>query len=298
MFPRTRPDPLQRHTRTTLDTQPNLRILDVGFGWGRLLGGLLAFPGYITTHLEYVGCEPTSELLESSKAEMGNLQAQMLGGGRFEDIVGAVSFSTWEELLHLRRSYFDYVYLVNVLHHVSAVDIPELFTNIFKLVRDDGYLVIHDFFFGAPSPERWDVSKYCDDGVFYGPQHVSALFTMASSQTGVYRVMRRGGLLGHYDLFTFILQFANDLAKSGPTSDFSFTVDIPTALNVILQDLATVSAGGLDQCSRNHAARIACGHDALRKSTWRTRLAVPPADFAAEKWLLTMAPPRFPPQMS
>lgn len=289
LFPRVR-DP-KAVDQTGEDLSPALHILDVGCGWGRLLGGLLGFPSHLTLEIEWVGCEPTAALLDESKRQVADLE-DLLQGQRFKDRLGAVAFATWDELLSSRRNYFDYAYLVNVLHHIQPADIPNVFAAIFGLMKPGGYLVIHDFFFGQPEEGR-EYTKYCEDSIFLGPHHVSALFATSSSRTGVYRIMRRGRQPAYYDLFTFVLEFAHDLGKQERGGDFSFTVDLPSALGVVLDDLKKESQASADAWRHSHAARIEKAMADLQASKWATRMGIHDAVFAASQWLNVMRCPTF-----
>jgi SAM-dependent methyltransferase len=270
---------------------PTLHILDVGCGWGRLLGGLLGFPPHLTMEIEWVGCEPTAALLDISRRQVAELE-DLLKGQHFKDRLAAVAFATWDELLTSRRSYFDYAYLVNVLHHIQPADIPNVFAAIFSLMKPGGYLVIHDFFFGQPDVGH-EYAKYCEDGIFLGPHHVSALFATSTSRTGVYRIMRRGRRPAYYDLFTFVLEFAHDLGKQEPAGDFSFTVDLPSALGVVLDDLRKESQASVHAWRHGHAARIEKAIIDLEASRWATRIGVHDVVFAASRWLNVMQCPAF-----
>ncbi|GAI48859.1 unnamed protein product, partial [marine sediment metagenome] len=178
-----------------------LSILDAGCGWGRLLVGLLSFPRHITRHLHYTGCEQTKSDLKHTKERVNELEKSILGREKFSDYFLGIDFDTWDELKK-KEVEFDFVYLVNVLHHVQPSEIPHLFSDIMTLTKDGGYLIIHDFFFGDPLAE-YDLSKYCDSCVFFDPNHVSAFFAIASTQAGLYRKMRRTSQSGKvYDLFT------------------------------------------------------------------------------------------------
>jgi hypothetical protein len=269
LFPRTKPSRIWSHT--IHDTQPNLYILDAGCGWGRLLAGLLSFPRYITKHLHYTGCEPTQSDVEQSKKRISELEESLLGQDKFSDYFLGTDLDTWDNLKKGGRE-FDFIYLINVLHHVKPSEIPHLFSDIMTLTKDGGYLVIHDFFFGEPEAE-FDLSKYCDNCVFFGPNHVSAFFAMASTQTGLYRKMRRTSQNGKvYDLFTFILNFANELSKSQYENsvwydDYFSYLDIPAALDISLSDILAMPKvlGNVEWFSRYHAYVASCHSDLRQK---------------------------------
>jgi SAM-dependent methyltransferase len=213
LFPRKSPEEVKLWTHTIHNTQPDLNVLDIGCGWGRLIGGLLSFPIHFTRHIYYTGCEPTEDDLQYNKRRLQKLEKSLCGQKKFKDYFAGIDFATWDKLKEGRYD-FDFVYMVNVLHHVKPSEVPNLFMDIAKIVKDKGYLIIHDFFFDRPLL-KFDIAKYCMNSVFFGPNHLSAFFAMASTQTGVYRKMRRMSKTGFiYDLFTFILHFDNELSKS------------------------------------------------------------------------------------
>ena len=212
IFPRTKPKAGQQWSHAPTDTQPRLKILDLGCGGVRLLAGMLAFPEHLLRHFEYAGCKPTAIAIEQAKVKLAEVERQVLGKRKFSDVLSGVTFGTWDEY-EKRESAFDFVYMINVLHHIPPQDFPSVFSNVARVIKDGGYLIIHDFYF-ADTKTRYDLSKYCEGCVFFGPQHVSSFFTMASTQTGIYRTMRRGSSgSGFYDLFTFVLHFEMELSK-------------------------------------------------------------------------------------
>ena len=80
---------------------------------------------------------------------------------------------------------------------------------------------------------------YCNEAVFLSPRHLTALFGMASTQTGLYRTVHRQGAAGSYDLFTFILHLENELAHAsseGSTwgDDYWSYLDAVAALDVVV----------------------------------------------------------------
>jgi cyclopropane fatty-acyl-phospholipid synthase-like methyltransferase len=132
MFPRKPGEPPFGDLSTT---QPDLCLLDVGCGWGRLLGSLLAFPKYFTQHVSYIGCEPTDAQARLSKEEMNRLQFEISKSAAFDEGLAEWDVLSWESLKARARS-FDFVYLVNVLHHIPPNDLPRVFGEISTLMKD------------------------------------------------------------------------------------------------------------------------------------------------------------------
>lgn len=284
MFRRSRPDVFLWHS--PVDTQPELRILDVGCGWGRLLGGLAVYPPYITQRLHYVGCEESRQTLEANVVTYQDILDSMSEDERLENRLASVEFATWDDLLDKGEDIFDYVYLVNVLHHVPPMEIPNVYRQIFSLVKEDGYLIIHDFFFDAYD-SNIDLQRYCENSVFFSPRHVSAFFSMASTQTGLYRTIPRWGTDGRYCLFTLVLQFSNELSKDAfRHKDDFFTYEylpagIYASLVEIAHDLAKVKES--DWFSRYYSL-ILSARDSVRER-WKYQLQDSIAVNVAERWL-------------
>lgn len=233
--------PGQLWSGTTADTVPRLKILDLGCGGVRLLAGMLAFPEHLLRHFEYAGCEPTAIEIKKAKIQVAEIERQLLGQGKFSDVLSGVTFGTWDKY-RSHANTFDFVYMINVLHHIPPEDFPSVFCNIARVIKDGGYLIIHDFYFADPRT-YYDLSKYCDGCVFFGPQHVSSFFAMAPAQTGIYRTMRRGSSAhGFYDLFTFVLHFENELSKKAYNEsvwydDYFSYLEIPSGIHASLEDI-------------------------------------------------------------
>jgi SAM-dependent methyltransferase len=249
LFPN-RPDRPTLWSGTPADTMPKLRVLDFGCGWGRCLGGMTYFSPHISRAIEYIGCERSNEELKHFSEDTGKLEQKLLGGRSFGDVLGGVKFSTWDEVRATGFNAFDYVYLVNVLHHIPTIEIPGLLEAFSSLLKDGGFLIVHDLSLELDQgSEAINYSFYCKESVFLGPEHLTALFAMASANTGRYRRIRRERHGKRYDLFTFVINFTGELSKAGHANDmfgdeyFSFSCDMPAALDHCLSDIQLSLAG-------------------------------------------------------
>lgn len=219
---------------TPHDTICDLKLLDVGCGWGRLLAGLTYFPKHITEHINYIGCEPSEKDIEYNKIELLNFEKTLSNSDTIKNRFNSINFTTWDELLKKTTEPFDYIFIVNTLHHIAPTDLCDVFSNISGIINNNGYLIIHDFFFDEWS-SSYDFELYCDDCVFFSPVHVSSFFAMASTQTGRYRTMQRRRSNGKiFDLFTFVIQFSNELSYR---NEFCYDADIPPAIYACLEDI-------------------------------------------------------------
>ena len=227
--------PLSHHNPAA--TQPQLHVLDIGCGAARLLGALNAFPPHVVDAITYVGCEASSHLVSQSRRELALLTSDSRYG-RLSSFHERAQVFTWQKVARSMKNRFDIAYLVNVLHHVHPLALPRFLMDVVELVRDGGFVVIHDFYYSRP--EAIDEAKYCRDSLFLSPRHLTALFSMASTQTGNYRTIeRRSQNDTHYDMFTFILHIANELShqtRSDVNADFLATDDLVGALDVALYD--------------------------------------------------------------
>lgn len=269
-----------------LDTQPELWILDVGCGWGRLLGGLALYPQYVTKRIHYVGCEESEASLQASVAAYEDMKRSMPVNKSLEARFASVEFITWDSLHKQEEDKFDFIYLVNVLHHIPPVQIPDIYSQIFPYVKDDSYLIIHDLFLDDYD-QNTDFEKYCEDCVFFSPRHVSAFFSMASSQAGLYRVIPRLGENGQFSLFTFILQFSNELSKTAfrESEDFFTHEYMPPGILASLTEIARdLTNTRKKDWLLQYRSIVLAARDEVRKQwkhTFRDSIAV----YGATRWL-------------
>lgn len=247
LFPRTRPSSGRAWSSTIHDTQPDLKILDVGCGTGRLLAGMLGFPKHILKHLEYTGCEINEAEISETARSLETTEGALLGEERFGNVLGRITLGTWDDFAGLRGEY-DFVFMINVLHHIPPLQLPFILSDVWRLVKDNGYLVIHDFYF-ADYLATYQLERYCKDSIFFGPEHLTWFFAMAPTQTGVYRTIRgTAGDKWHYDLFTFIIQFSNELSKEAYDrsvwyDDYFSFLEMPFGIEASLVDIRQQLAG-------------------------------------------------------
>jgi len=130
MLTRTRPS--STWSGTIHDTQPDLSVLDIGCGGGRLLGAMLSFPQHITEHISYTGCEPSESAVLEAEQRLAELEKTLMGRRRFKSRFADIRIDTIDAL-EGRGVEFDFVYLINVLHHVRPAEIPRLFSHILSL---------------------------------------------------------------------------------------------------------------------------------------------------------------------
>ena len=288
LFQRKKPNKGELWNHKPADTQPNLKILDLGCGGARMLAGLMAFPEHIRRQIEYVGCEEYAEGIRRAEQNIAELERLTLNNSKFFEALGLVTLAMLTDFENHQQE-FDYVFMINVLHHVRPSEFPRLFATISRLLKDGGYFIVHDFYF-ANSAEQYDLSKYCEDSIFFGPNHLSAFFAMASTQTGVYRTMRRvtrDGLV--YDLYTFILHFENELSQttyeeSSRNDDYFSFYEIPSGLEASLTNI-------LEECYNfprsDWIERYARYVEARRqevRTKWRKQLGLVMPEWTA-KWI-------------
>jgi len=219
---------------TPYDTQPHLSIVDIGCGAARLAGAFVSFPPHVIDRLNYTGCETSNESVDVSKHELIRLSGQPQFDPIQELLNNRSQVHTWQTLRTAHEATFDVAYVVNVLHHVDLATLPSFLMDVVSLVKDGGFVVLHDFYL-ADDPKNIDTDKYCNDSIFLSPLHYTALFSMASTQTGNYRTIERRAPDGRrYDLFTMILHVENELTKGQYEDDYISYIDIGVAMNVVL----------------------------------------------------------------
>lgn len=277
-------------SHTPHDTQPELRLLDIGCGAGRLAAALAGFPQHILDHVTYVGCEADASAAEAAAEEISRIKDlpefhathQVLESARVESFDDL--FSSPPD-----RSSFDIAFVVNVLHHVAAGDLPLFLSHVLASVSDGGYLVLHDFYFGGDGSEA-DHTKYCDGCVFFSPLHFSAMFAMASTQTGNYRVVQRTSRVGRYDLFTLILHVENELSdrvyeESAWDDDYFSYLDIPPAIDLALEHHREEAATWKRSAwTEEYELGLLAAQEQFA-TAWPHRMRSSPAAFAAAQWL-------------
>jgi cyclopropane-fatty-acyl-phospholipid synthase len=127
--------------------RPNLRLLDIGSGWGGL-GLYLARAG---------GCEVTGVTLSAEQHKVSQERA------RKEGMDGRVQF-------HLRdyredASRYDRIVSVGMFEHVGKKNYPEFFRKAHDLLEDDGVFVLHSVGrVNEPGPVNPFIRKYIFPG--------------------------------------------------------------------------------------------------------------------------------------
>jgi len=104
---------------------PDMRVLDIGCGWGGL--GL-----YLNRHY---GCEVLGVSLAPDQVRFAQERAEAAG------VAGKVRF----ELMDYRdvSGQFDRITSVGMIEHVGARSFPEYFAKTFSLLADDGIMLTH-----------------------------------------------------------------------------------------------------------------------------------------------------------
>jgi len=119
--------------------QPNMKILDVGVGLGRLLDR------FRESKYDRYGMDISSEYLKISKSKGIKVCRSLI------------------EDMPFKNDYFDVVVTTDVLEHV--VDLNLVITNILNVLKEDGILIIR-------VPYKEDLSKYLVEDYPYDLVHI------------------------------------------------------------------------------------------------------------------------------
>ncbi|MGI9462357.1 MAG: class I SAM-dependent methyltransferase [Aestuariivirgaceae bacterium] len=137
----------KRHLAAKLDIKPDMRVLDIGSGWGGM-GLYLA---------EVCGAKVTGVTLSEEQHRLSNARAQQRG------IDDRVRF----ELLDYRQldDQFDRIISVGMFEHVGVGHYGEFFDHVHDLLKPDGVACLHSISrANGPAPTSAWISKYIFPG--------------------------------------------------------------------------------------------------------------------------------------
>ena len=277
-------------SHTPHDTQPDLRLPDIGCGAGRLAGALRGFPPHILDHVTYVGCEADPSAARAAAEEIARIKNEPEFDAT-RRVLESAEVASIDDLFSRPpdRASFDVVFIVNVLHHVAAHDLPLFLSRALAFMRDGGYMVLHDFYLGGDGAEA-DPAKYCDGCVFFSPLHFSAMFALASTQTGNYRVVQRSSQAGRYDLFTLILHVENELSRrmheeSVWNDDYFSYLDVPPAIELAFEHhLEEVANWQRSDWTEKYERGVIAAQEQFA-TAWPHDMRSSPAAYTAARWL-------------
>lgn len=226
-----------------------VRVLDLGCGWGRVLGSMSDFSHELKSSIQYVGCERTSEELD---IHMKSFE-EMTSSENITEAFDSVDFLSYDQLKAEPLFSFDVIFIVNTLHHIRPAMMVELFEIIGSLMRSGGQLFIHDLALrlstsGKPVNEQF----YCEDSIFFGPEHIRNMIG-DNRNAGHYRIIPRERAGKEYWLYTYALTYNEHTEHIKENSRFNTKKNMPISLLACIDDIehAVASSG----CSSERKTR-------------------------------------------
>lgn len=190
---------------------PGARILDFGCGNGRLLDAIGTYCPSVIRNLQYVGWDLSLDAVEKARtiAKQSRSATELPLNQRLRSC--KIELAP-DDLTGIARGTYDAIILVNVLHHLDPVrKLPEFIREAFRIMRENGYLVIEDFFLGE-YPEELDITGIypCPDGIYFGPAELAAMCSSGWRENfGLYRFFKRNSAGKTWYGYTFVLHHSH-----------------------------------------------------------------------------------------
>jgi SAM-dependent methyltransferase len=170
------------------------RVLDFGCGSGRLLDALSTYGAGVLGHIDYVGWDADESALANARLAAQRRPDGTAGIKPIEQRLRSCKIELApDDLASVAEAGFDVIVLVNVIHHLNPVTtLADFVRQALRLLRGRGFLVVEDFFLGEYPAEIDTRGIYnCQDGVYFGPAELSAVFCSGWGAPGTFRFFKR-----------------------------------------------------------------------------------------------------------